>query len=126
MPATKRGVYHNLKESHYAATNGEIVLFFSSRVYLKKFLDGYTEHRKKFIHRLSKLTVENPLNMETLADIQFYRMVEKRGFRALLKGGDITCKEIHQYALQKMTEKSTLDWSKTQKPKLGERLKTMK
>lgn len=125
MVATKKGIYHNLKESNYTISNNEIVFFFSSPVYLQKFLDGYMQHRKIFVNHLSKVSPENPLNMETLADIEFYKTIEKRGFRTWLRGVDISCEELHKYALRKMTDKNTPVWFKIQKPKLEERLKIM-
>lgn len=125
MPATKKGIYHNLKESNYLITNTEIMFFFSSRMYRKKFMDTYRENRKIFSIKMSKIAVELPLNMETLADITLYKTIEKRGFRAWLKGVDITWDELHKYVLRKMIDKNTLDWYETQKPKLEERLKIM-
>ena len=123
MPPTLRGIFHNLKESKYTVSNSEIVFFFSSEFYLNKFLEGYQENRIKFIEKLDKITIDNKLNMNTLADITFYKSIEKRGFRAWLKGVDIDWQEIHKYALRKMTEKNTPDWLRIPRPKLGERLK---
>lgn len=125
MPATKRGIYHNLKESKYTVSNTEIVFFFSSRLYLVKFLDGYKEHRESYLNRLGKTHIDIPLNMGLLADITFYRMIEKRGFRAKIKGVDFNCEDLHLYALRKMTVRNTLDWLEIQSPKLGERRITM-
>lgn len=125
MPATQRGIYHNLRESKYTISNTEIVFFFSSKFYLHKFLDGYQQNRVKFLHKMAKITVKNPLNMETLADISFYQSIEKRGFRAWLKGVDITCNELYTYVLRKMITENTLDWKEIQEPKLNERLKMM-
>lgn len=125
MPATLRGIYHNLKESKYTVSNSEIVFFFSSRFYLNKFLEEYKQHRETFLDKMERLTGETPLNMETFADVVFYQSVEKRGFRAWIKGVDIDCENLHKYALRKMTEPNTLDWHEIQKPKLEERLRTM-
>lgn len=125
LPATKRGVYHNLKESKYTVSNSEIVFFFSSKFLLTKFMDGYKENRSIFLNKIAKIVVENPLNMTVLADIDFYMSTEKRGFHAMLKGVTIDCEELHRYALRKMTEKNTLDWYVIQKPKLEERLRIM-
>lgn len=125
MPPTKKGIYHNLRESKYAVTNDDVVLFFSSLLYRQKFIDGYIENRKIFTDKMSKAAVETPLNMETLADITFYRSIEKRGYFALLKGVEISWEELHRYVLRKMTEKNTPNWCVTQKPRLEERLKIM-
>jgi hypothetical protein len=47
MPATKRGVYHNLRESEYAVSNTEIAFFFSSEFVMNKYLSGYKDNREK-------------------------------------------------------------------------------
>ena len=125
MPATKRGVYHNLRESEYTISNSEIVFFFSSRFYMTKFMDGYKQNRVIFSEKMAKLVGDIPLNMDMLADISFYGDTEKRGFHAWLKGVNISWQDLHKYALRKMTEPNTLDWHETPKPKLGERKRTM-
>lgn len=125
MPKTLRGVYHNLKESKYTISNSEVVFFFSSPPYLEKFMRDYQTHRIEFNRRIDKIVNETPLNMDVLADINLYENYEKRGFRACLKGVDVSCEELHQYALRKMTEKNTPNWSKIQKPKLHERIRNM-
>jgi|SRR6185312_650529 len=125
MPPTKRGIYHNLKESKYTISNTEVVFFFSSRFYMRKFLDGYKEYRLFFNKNMSKIAGVNPLNMDILADISYYEDIEKRGFYVWLKGVDISCEDLHRYALRKMTEANTLDWQEIQKPNLEERKKIM-
>lgn len=125
MSSTKRGIYYNLKESQYTISDNEIVFFFSSMYYMDKFLKGYQSHRETFIGKIEKLTHENPLNMTTLADITFYKAIEKRGFRAWINGVDITWDDLNHYALRKMTFPSTNDWQRIPKPKLTERLKIM-
>lgn len=120
MPRTKRGIYHNLKESKYTVSNTEIVFFFSSKFYMNKYLNEYKENREQFLARLIKQNEAIPLNLEILADLSLYRCIEKRGFRACIKGVDIGWEELHQYALRKMTNKNTLDWFEIQKPKLTE------
>lgn len=125
MPSTIRGIYHNLKESEYTVSDSEIVFFFSSKLYRDKFLADYEEHREAFLAKMHRLTGEIPLNMTTLADITLYRRIEKRGFRALMRGVDITWQDLNVYALRKMMLVNTNDWQVIQKPKLTERLKTM-
>jgi YHS domain-containing protein len=125
MPATKRGIYHNLKESEYTISNMEVVFFFSSELYMNKFLKEYEKNRKHVHERIEQTTGEHLLNMNTLADITLYKRIEKRGFRAWLKGVDVTWQDLRLYVLRKMTEKSSLNWQRIAKPKLRERLKTM-
>ena len=124
MPRTARGIYHNLKESEYVVSNGDATFFFSSEIYLNKFLDGYQKHREEFNKKINRIT-DTPLNMDMLADITFYSNVEKRGFHAWLKGCNTSWQEIHVYALRTMTKPCTQNWSRIRRPKLVERRKSM-
>lgn len=117
MPATTRGVFHNLKESKYTVSNSEIVFFFSSELYRNKFMDGYRQHRKEFKRKIAYAIRDTVYNFNTLADIHFYREVEKRGFRATIQGVDSDWEEIQRYALRKMTVPNTNGWLKIQKLK---------
>lgn len=123
MPQTKRGIYHNLKESKYTISNSEVVFFFSSKFYMDKFLNTYQEEREKFAVKFTKFAL--PLNMVILSDLILYKTIEKRGFRAWYKGVDISWQEISLYALRKMTDENITDWYPMQKPKLEERIKNM-
>lgn len=123
MPATLKGIYHNLKESEYVVSNSEITFFFSSELYLTKFMNGYKDNRKKLMERTKKETTHVNLNLNTLSDITLYKTIEKRGFLARLKGVDMNWHDLEKYALRKMTEENTSDWLRIPKPKLSERFK---
>jgi len=118
MVMTKRGIYHNLKESEYAISNGEIAYFFSSRLYMRKFLEEYHEHRKQYRKKIARAMIVDEMNTDMLADIHLYKDIEKRGFRVIkflsniMSDGwvELTWQELHQFALHKMTEKSMRDW----------------
>ena len=125
MPRTKRGIYHNLKESKYTVSNGEIVFFFSSKVYMEKYLREYKENRRVFRNKLLRQGKELPINLDIIADLTLYDTIEKRGFRACVGGVDTSCENLYQYALRLVTKKNTLDWYEMQKPKLGERKRIM-
>jgi hypothetical protein len=107
MPATKRGIYHNLRESKYTVSNSEIVFFFSSEFYLNKFLKEYKENRIDYKKRLKK---DPPLNTDILADIECYEDIEKRGFFARFMRDKISKDDLYKYALRKMLDFQTLDW----------------
>jgi hypothetical protein len=109
MPATIRGIYHNLRESKYTALNSEVVFFFSSKLYLNKFMNGYQENRKKMNKRFN-VGNDIPLNFDTLADVLFYEEVEKRGFFVRLKLSPVSFDDLYKYALRKMNDKESLDW----------------
>jgi hypothetical protein len=125
MPPTIRGVFHNLKESEYVVSNKEITFFFSSETYLNKFLETYQDERKKLQERTKKELNHVNFNMDTLADITLYRIIEKRGFLARLKGVDMEWQDLEKYVLRKMTDDYTHNWSRIAKPKLSERFKSM-
>lgn len=125
MPATSRGIYHNLRESKYATCNNEVAFFFSSRLYMEKFLDGYIQHREKFKKKFDSLVFGNVLNTSFLADIDYYKRIEKRGFRAWVNGVEISWLQLNQYALGRMTKASSNDWHEMQNLKLSERRRIM-
>ncbi|ALH46474.1 late transcriptional activator [Bacillus phage VMY22] len=122
---TKRGVYHNIKESEYTVSNGDTVFFFTSDFYRQKFLTGYKEHRKTFKHRMSKTIDDEVFNFTFLSDMYYYREVEQRGFYTWIKGVEFDWQGLHLYALARLTEKNINDWREILKPKLGERKKFM-
>lgn len=92
---------------------------------MKKYLSQYKENRTKFLERIQRNNEDIPLNFEILADLSLYRQVEKRGFRACVRGEEIACEELYQFALRKMMSETTLDWYETPVPSLRERRKTM-
>lgn len=117
---TKRGIYHNLKESEYATSNGEVALFFSSQFYLGKFMSEYRYHRKVFRKRMNRAMKLEGLNTDLLADINLYKEIEKRGFRVELKQNrwcDVEWQELNQFALDRMIKPNTKDWYEMHVPK---------
>lgn len=127
MPATTKGIFHNLRESEYTVSNSEIVLFFSSRLYQRKFMENYKKHRTHFYLKFHKLTKEqdHPLNMDALADITLYLDIEKRGFYVWLNGLSLSKNDVYKYVNRRMAESQTLDWEKVNRPSIQERLKVM-
>jgi Phi-29-like late genes activator (early protein GP4) len=110
MPVTRGGIYHNLRESKYTISNSEIVFFFSSELYLNKFLREYQKNResyKKFMKR-----GYNPLNTDILADIETYEEIEKRGFFVRFKRDKISKEDLYKYALRKMLDSESLNWER--------------
>lgn len=123
MAKTKRGIYHNIKESVYCVTNGDVFFFFSSEVYLHKFLDGYEDHRNSFSDKMKKLTMVESFSCKMMSDMVYYRQVEKRGFYAWVKGVNINEKDMSLYALSQMNKNETTEWFKIERPKVTERKK---
>jgi hypothetical protein len=118
MPATAKGIYHNLRESKYVVSNTEITFYFSSKFYLNKFMAEYQTHREKFTTRMEKLVNDSPYNVDTLADIKLYKDIEKRGFFVKLFNVKINEDDLNKYALRCMTNKETKEWKIIDKPKL--------
>jgi hypothetical protein len=110
MPATKRGVYHNLRESKYAVSNTEIAFFFSSEFVMTKYLTGYQDNREKYKKRMGSLLKDTPYNLDLVADICFYQEVEKRGFYSKFKNVILKKNDLYNYALRKMSDENTLEW----------------
>jgi hypothetical protein len=110
MPATKRGVYHNLRESKYAVSNTEIAFFFSSEFVMNKYLTGYQDNREKYKKRMGSLLKDSPYNLDLVADICFYQEVEKRGFYSKFKNVILKKDDLYKYALRKMSDENTLEW----------------
>ena len=125
LTVTKRGIYHNLKESKYTVSNTEIVFYFSSVKYLEKFLSCYEAERDRYNERMLKLNKEMMFNYESLSDLNLYRKIETRGCRITIEGIDVTWQDTQKFALRKMINENTQNWSKIPAPKLAERLKIM-
>ncbi len=121
MPATERGIYHNLKESEYTISNNEVVFFFSSELYRRKFLERYEQYRSFFNDKLAKIVGESSLNYDVLSDIRLYEDIEKRGFYVWIREMEITKEELEEYALRKMNDKESFKWKKIRRSLLKEK-----
>ena len=117
MPVTKRGIYHNLKESKYTISNDEVVFFFSSMFYLNKFMECYKENRLK--QKYVRLEKETLLNLSMLTDIMLYKEIETRGFRVKIKNVEVDWNELNKYALRKMSDNTACEWYIYHPKKLG-------
>src|SRR6185312_16335331 len=122
MPPTKRGIYHNLKESKYVVSNNDITFFFSSEHTLNKFMNRYEKYRVYSRQKIEKV-METNLNLDMLADIESYKDIEKRGFYVWLKGVSITETELDLYALRTMSDETSPVWRRTERPKIGQRFR---
>lgn len=125
MPQTKRGIFHNLRESKYTVSNGEIVFFFSSDYYLKKFMEGYKNNRKQFLPDNFKVENLDKPNISLVADIYFYLCTEKRGFYVWFKNYEIDVFDLYNLALDKLIDENILEWEEIVRPRLKERISNM-
>lgn len=86
-------------------------------------MDGYIKNREKQYKKIEHLTdtTKNPLNFDTMHDLEFYDLVEKRGHYAWLKGVAISYDSLYHYSVRMMTEKESPVWIQIERPKVGER-----
>lgn len=110
MPATRSGIFHNLRESKYVISNSEMAFYFSSKFYLDKFMERYKENRMEFESRMENLLKDSPFNVSALADIKLYKDIEKRGFFVKIKNVIMKPDDLNKYALRCMTNKEILEW----------------
>jgi len=125
MPPTKRGVYHNLKESKYVVSNEDITFFFSSEHTLNNFINRHKINRQLSRQKIEKV-FETSLNLDVLSDIETYKDAEKRGFYVWLKGVSITWEELNQYALRKMSDDVSPVWCRIERPNISQRFRSEK
>lgn len=91
---TARGVYYNLKESEYTVTIEDVKFYFSSQVKLKKFINGCESEINRFNESLNRV-YKNKFNiqLDIVALIRLYTLIESNGFYIIFEGIEITCPE---------------------------------
>ena len=113
---TKRGVYHNIHDSHWRYTVGNIRFVFSSEFYLRKFQELYMEEIERTNRGVNKLyNHKYRIEADELALLRMYLNTEKRGFLVIINGEEITCQDD-------LVFEGTL----TYKPKFEELIETYK
>lgn len=103
---TERGVYHNLKDSSYVVSNGDVSFYFSSKLYMLKFLQGYKLNRKKNEKRIERFAGDSTLLFDVWFDVLYYKEIEKRGYYVTVwhKKGLVEWDELEKYALSKVNK----------------------
>lgn len=93
---TKAGVEYDLGITPYAyvmmASCFEVKLFFSSRYNMERYKKLYDEQAPKMKEYL-RMLMGYGVNFELAIALKYYIKVEKRGFRALIDGGEYNCPE---------------------------------
>jgi hypothetical protein len=110
MKKSIRGVYQNLEDSTYIASNGELHLFFSSSSRLGKFLVTYMENRTKVKKKMFSAIGESTFPYEYLADIDYYKQSENKGTFMMLEGEQITLDQMEQYIVKLIAERKELNY----------------
>lgn len=89
-----KGICYSLEKSPYRVNVSNFTYFFSSKRYADKFRDNLAENREMF---KSQWTSRMKIHFEsdTMADIQLYQTIEKRGFYVTIDG-----EEVHPWQLR--------------------------
>ena len=76
---TKNGICLNIKESYYHVIRYGLIFYFSSKLYLDKFVqnvDNFVNEESCKLKNKYKLN----FNFDTFFAISYYKKIEKRGF----------------------------------------------
>lgn len=89
---TKRGISTDLKTSPYTFTFDDMLFHFSSRFYLNKFAKLAKNEIDRFNIKTNSIYKDKfHLEMQNLALIRLYAIIEKRGFFIKIRGDSVTC-----------------------------------
>jgi YHS domain-containing protein len=95
---TKRGIYTDIKESDYFYTIRGITFYFSSMFYLRNFIKEMEKELFTFNKRLNNVYKNKfDIEMDKLALIRLYQLIERRGFRIEIEGIEVDCLEKVQF-----------------------------
>lgn len=86
---TINGIYNDIMESDYVVVKNKIKFYFSSEVYARKF----SERVDKYVdNELAKINnkYDTVISGELLYLIDYYRKIEKRGFRIMVDNLELT------------------------------------
>ena len=88
-----RGVYYDLLESTYNFKYKNITFYFSSQLYLTKFIATHFDYID-YINKKMKIEFNIKVDFSILALIKLYQRIEKRGFRVLVDDHELTDYDI--------------------------------
>lgn len=121
MPKTRRGIYHDLRESTYTTSNNGVVFFFSSRLYRDKFIDEHKAYRERKMKKLSHIQPHfynyYKEHLYLYYDTMCYSEIEKRGFRVKYNGEVYTWHDFLKFALGRKINTNIVDWCVTPEQK---------
>lgn len=85
-------IYHDIEQSTYIFEYDNLKFHFSSRLYLDKFKDRYSNYIKEETDKFSS-RFKMSIYADELFLLELYRKIEKRGFKVYYKNIDIkeTC-----------------------------------
>jgi hypothetical protein len=110
MPRTRDGIFHNIEESDYPFSVGEMTFYFSSPTYRQKFMQRYRAEIERF-NESAMNVYKRQFNLVfiELAVIRLYTQIEKRGFYLILRGEKVTCLENLTFHLVTNVEPSSIE-----------------
>jgi hypothetical protein len=110
---TRDGIFHNILESDYPFTVGEMTFYFSSPSYRTKFMERYRAEMIRFNESAMNI-YKRQFNLVfiELAVIRLYTMIEKRGFYMTLRGEKVTCLESLTFHLVTNVEPNLIESTK--------------
>lgn len=98
---TKVIIYRNLEESPFTFPHGDMVFYFSSALYLKKFTQLYLSEIDRFNIRTNNIYKDKfNLEMQNLGLIRLYAIIEKRGFYIKIREEPCTCLDKLRFELE--------------------------
>lgn len=90
-----RGVYYNIEDSDICVLFNGIYLYFCSQAIADHFEKNYPTFKEKALKRLkSILPTVGMENIDLALGLEYYRIIEKRGYRAVTFAG-VPIKQAH-------------------------------
>ena len=76
-------IYHDINKSTYIYKYGDLTFYFSSLLYLNKFVNQFNNYIEEEAAKLNN-KFNMKINSKSFLLITFYKKIEKRGFKVLL------------------------------------------
>lgn len=90
---SRKGVYKNIKDSHYKVTVDNITFYFLSYASLTKFIECYLREREINLTPLLPQKNVDVIGFNEYSDILTYCKCEKRDFYIIYEGVEYVCKK---------------------------------
>lgn len=92
---TYRGVYNNIADSNICCVFSGIYLYFCSESAKNRFESGFESYKEKAVKRIQAIFPDVGIeNIDLALGLTFYKIIEKRGFRAETFAG-VPIKKAH-------------------------------
>ena len=86
---TINGIYNDITQSDYFVVMDNITFYFSSEVYARKFAERVDDYVADMLAKYNN-KFDTILSGELLYKIDYYRRIEKRGFRIVYDNLELT------------------------------------